>query len=57
MRPFKEEEVKKAVFDCDGNKSPGLNGFTLAFFQRCWEVVKSDLMSVMHDFHSISVVN
>ena len=31
-RPF-EEEGKKAVFECDGNKSPGPNGLTLAFFQ------------------------
>ena len=27
IRPFEEEEVKKAVFECDGNKSPGLDGF------------------------------
>ena len=56
MRPF-EEEVKKAVFDCDGNKSPGPDGFTLAFFQECWEEFKTDVMSVMHDFHSSRVVN
>ena len=35
VRPFEEEEVKKAVLDCEGNKSPGLDGFTLAFFQTC----------------------
>ena len=35
IRPFEEEEVKKAVFDCDGNKSPGPDGFTLAFFKNC----------------------
>ena len=39
IRPFEEDEVKQAVFDCDGNKSLGPDGFTLAFFQRCWEVV------------------
>ena len=32
VRPFEEEEVKKAVFVCDYNKSPGPDGFTLAFF-------------------------
>ena len=35
VRPFEEEEVKKAVFDCDCNKSSGPDGFTLAFFQKC----------------------
>ena len=57
VRPFEEEEVKKAVFDCDGNKSPGPDGFTLAFFQRCWEEVKAEVMSVLNDFHSSGVVN
>ena len=56
-RPFEEEEVKKVVFDSDGNKSLGLDGFTLAFFQKCWEEVKSELMLVMNDFHSSGVVN
>ena len=56
-RPFEEEEVKKVVFDSDGNKSQGLDGFTLAFFQKCWEEVKSELMLVMNDFHSYGVVN
>ena len=56
-RPFDEEEVKKAVFDCDGNKSPGPDGFTLALFQKCWEEVKSEVMVVMNDFHSSGIVN
>ena len=57
VQPFEEEEVKKAVFDCNGNKSPGSDCFTLAFFQKCWEVVKSEVISVMNDFHSSGVVN
>ena len=57
VSPFEEEEIKKAVFDCDGNKSPGPNGFTLAFFQKCWEEVKADVMAVMNDFHSSGIVN
>ena len=57
IRPFEEEEVKKAVFDYDGNKSLGPDGFSLAFLQRCWEVVKSEVMSVLNDFHSSGVVN
>ena len=31
-RPFTEEEVKDVVFDCDGNKAPGPNGFQWLFF-------------------------
>lgn len=50
-RPFDEEEVKKAVWLLDGDKAPGLDGFSLAFYKVCWEVIKEDLMSVFQDFH------
>lgn len=33
--PFLEDEVKKAVFECDGFKAPGPDGFTLALYQDC----------------------
>lgn len=35
----------------DGDKAPGLDGFTVAFFQSCWVIVKDDLMCVFHNFH------
>ena len=44
-RPFEEEEIRRAVFDCDGNKAPGSDGYTLAVFQANWEVIKEDLMT------------
>lgn len=28
-KPFSEEEVRKTVFECDGNKAPGPDGFTM----------------------------
>ena len=56
VRPF-EEEIKKAIFECDGNKSPSPDGFTLAFFQKSWDVIKSDLIFGMNDFHASGVVN
>ena len=34
-----------------GDKAPGLDGFTVAFFKACWEVVKDDNMSFFHEFH------
>ncbi|XP_058744347.1 uncharacterized protein LOC131616936 [Vicia villosa] len=33
--PFTELEVKEAVWNCDGSKSPGPDGFSLLFFKRC----------------------
>lgn len=49
-RPF-EEEVKKVVWMMDGDKAPGLDGFTLAFYKLCWEVIKEDLMLMLKDFY------
>jgi len=36
------------------DKAPGLDGFTLAFFQDCWDVIKTNLMGVFQDFHTHS---
>lgn len=50
IRPFEDEEVWNAVNDMPGDKALGPNGFTVAFYQKCWKVVKADVMSVMHHF-------
>jgi hypothetical protein len=49
--PFGEEEVLEAVRCMSGDKAPGPDGFTMAFYQAYWDVVKSDVMKVMHHFH------
>ncbi|BFG29908.1 hypothetical protein CerSpe_161820 [Prunus speciosa] len=56
-RPFEEVEVRNAVFDCGKDKSPGADGFTLFFFQYCWDIVKGDLMKVMEDFYNSEIIN
>jgi hypothetical protein len=30
----------------EGDKAPGPDGFTMAFFQSCWAVLKRDVMAV-----------
>jgi hypothetical protein len=49
--PFGEDEVLEAVRCMSGDKAPGPDGFTMAFYQACWGVVKMDVMRVMHYFH------
>lgn len=48
--PFSEEEIKEAVWLCDGEKSPGPGGFNLGFFKRCWDI-KSDLFACVKEFY------
>ncbi|KAL5572566.1 hypothetical protein UlMin_022163 [Ulmus minor] len=50
-RPFEEEEIKKAVFEIDREKSPGPDGYTGAFFQDCWGILKNDMVKIFEEFH------
>jgi hypothetical protein len=45
-RDFEEMEVWEVVKGMDGDKARGQDGFTMAFFQSCWVVVKHDVMAV-----------
>jgi hypothetical protein len=50
-RDFEEKEVWEVIKGMEGDKSPGPDGFTMAFFQSCWGVVKHDVMAVFAEFH------
>ena len=43
-RPFSEEEVVLALNQISGEKALGPDGFTLAFFHHCWDVVKKEVL-------------
>jgi hypothetical protein len=47
-----EEEVWDVIRDLNGNKAPGPDGFTMAFFQKCWDMLKIDIMDVFAEFHT-----
>jgi hypothetical protein len=51
IKPFLEEEVKKAIFEMRVDSTPGPNGFGVQFFKTFWSVVKGDYMAMIHDFH------
>jgi hypothetical protein len=44
--------VWDVVRDLNGDKALGPDGFTMAFFQKCWEILKYDLMVVFEEFHN-----
>ena len=43
---FSENEVFDAVAQMEHNKAPGPDGFPAEFYQKFWEVLKSDLMAM-----------
>ncbi|GKV06521.1 hypothetical protein SLEP1_g18404 [Rubroshorea leprosula] len=48
--PFKEEEVKQAVWSCESSKAPGPDGFNFKFIKEMWEVIKGDILGFVDDF-------
>jgi hypothetical protein len=50
--PFTEDEIKSVVFKMEHNKAPGPDGFPVEFYQKFWDVIKEDLISIFHELHS-----
>ncbi|GKD44344.1 RNA-directed DNA polymerase, eukaryota, partial [Tanacetum coccineum] len=44
------DEIKKAVWDCGTNKSPGLDGFTFDFIHRYWKIINQDVVNSVREF-------
>ncbi|GAU41808.1 hypothetical protein TSUD_299740 [Trifolium subterraneum] len=51
-RPFAEDEVKQAVWECDSLKSPGPDGINFGFIKEFWMDVKNDFMRFLLEFYS-----
>lgn len=54
---FTEEEVKSAVFELPGDKSPGLDGFMTTFFKACWNTVKPNIMLAVNHFSNLQTAH
>ncbi|GJZ83158.1 hypothetical protein Tco_0648331 [Tanacetum coccineum] len=44
------EELKRAVWDCGMDKSPGPDGFTFGFYQRYWRLLEKDAIEAVSYF-------
>ena len=53
-RPFDEEKVAGMVAGFNGDKAPGSNGFSMGFFQCCWNILNPDVIAVLNNFHGLS---
>nr|GEX77340.1 RNA-directed DNA polymerase, eukaryota [Tanacetum cinerariifolium] len=48
------EEIKKAVCDCESNKSPGPYGFTFDFIRKYWKIIYQDVVNAVQEFFASS---
>ncbi|GJW38881.1 RNA-directed DNA polymerase, eukaryota [Tanacetum coccineum] len=44
------EKIKRAVWDCGTNKSPGLDGLTFDFIRRYWKIISQDVVNAIREF-------
>nr|GEV30073.1 glucose-methanol-choline oxidoreductase, FAD/NAD(P)-binding domain protein [Tanacetum cinerariifolium] len=42
-----KEEIKRAVWDCEIDKTLGSDGFTFGFYRRYWKVIESDVVDLL----------
>jgi len=45
IEAFSEEEVKEVVWQCEGSKSPGPDGFNFNFIKKSWNSLKADFVA------------
>nr|GEX26919.1 RNA-directed DNA polymerase, eukaryota, reverse transcriptase zinc-binding domain protein [Tanacetum cinerariifolium] len=53
-RPISYDEIKRAVWGCGTNKSPGPDGFTFDFFRRYWSLIDHDVVNDVTLFFALS---
>ncbi|XP_042487337.1 uncharacterized protein LOC122067574 [Macadamia integrifolia] len=46
------EEIRTAVWELDPDSSPGLDGFSGAFFHKCWSLVEVEVCNAVRQFFS-----
>jgi hypothetical protein len=48
---FLKKEVKDAIFGSYAEGAPGLDGFSFLFYQKFWDIIKPELLSMFRDWH------
>ncbi|KAJ0780983.1 putative RNA-directed DNA polymerase [Helianthus annuus] len=55
--PFTVEEIKTAIWECDGDKAPGPDGFNFKFIKRCWSGFRADFVNLFNKFYTEESIN
>ncbi|XP_019434024.1 PREDICTED: uncharacterized protein LOC109340748 [Lupinus angustifolius] len=53
---FEVEEIKEAIWSCDGDKSLGPDGYNFTFFKKFWDCLKKKSPQGLNDFRPISLI-
>nr|GEX13344.1 putative reverse transcriptase domain-containing protein [Tanacetum cinerariifolium] len=50
IRDVSDKEIKDAMFDIDGNKASGSDGFSYVFFKKTWDIVGNEVYLAIKEF-------
>eukprot|EP00253_Pinus_taeda_P013620 PITA_13620 len=50
LRPAIEAEIADIVWSMEPDKAPGPDGFSIHFYRKCWDLIKTDLTRMVHGF-------
>lgn len=56
-RPFEEREIRSVIEECEGDKAPRPDRFTIEFFKRGLDFIKEDILGVFNEFYQNGIVN
>ncbi|XP_060959266.1 uncharacterized protein LOC133030514 [Cannabis sativa] len=56
LQPIGDDEVKNALFQMHPDKAPGPDGMGPGFFQHHWSIVGADIINLVKEFFSTSVL-
>ncbi|KAJ0918826.1 putative RNA-directed DNA polymerase [Helianthus annuus] len=54
---FSLAEIKNAIWECDGDRAPGPDGFNFKFIKRCWEGLQNDFLNLFDEFFFNGSIN
>ncbi|KAJ9561194.1 hypothetical protein OSB04_006354 [Centaurea solstitialis] len=49
-KPFSDDEIKDAVWSCDGSKSPGPDGLNFSFIKKFWSIIGNSFIQAIRHF-------
>lgn len=52
-----KDEIKEVVWQCDGSKAPGYDGFNLNLIKSMWDVLGDDICSLVVQFLKTSIMH
>ncbi|KAJ0507913.1 putative RNA-directed DNA polymerase [Helianthus annuus] len=57
VEPFSALEIKRAVWDCVGDRAPGPDGFNFKFIKKNWDLFHSDFLRIFQEFYAKGSIN